>query len=129
MGFTFKQNTAFQPISKHLKEEEEELHISDLLQFQLSPASACEFPFQLAREKQAQLRELRQIQSESEKKKLPLCLISAGNSIKKPMLERVIFRIDCSLTSSTSVTLSFGSPAYQRRGMMSALIPFHHNKE
>lgn len=69
MGFTFKQNTAFQPISKHLKEEEEELHISDLLQFQLSPASACEFPFQLAREKQAQLRELRQIQSESGKKK------------------------------------------------------------
>ena len=52
MGFISEQkHAAFETVSKHLKGEDE-LHISDLPQFQLSPASACESSLQLVGEKQ-----------------------------------------------------------------------------
>lgn len=51
-GVSFEtKHATFETISKHLKEEKE-LHISDLPQFQLSPASVCESSLQLVREKQ-----------------------------------------------------------------------------
>lgn len=51
VGFFSKQSKAFETISKHLKENKE-LRISDLPEFQLSPASVCESSLQLVREKQ-----------------------------------------------------------------------------
>lgn len=111
--YFYTKHTAFETISKHLNEEEE-LYISDLPQFQLSPASACESSLQLVREKQPNSENWDKF-SRRVKKKQPRCLISAGKSMKKPSLKHFIFRIDCSLTSSTSVTLSFGYSAYQRR--------------
>lgn len=51
VGFLFKQSKAFETVSKHLKKSKE-LRISDLPEFQLSPASVCESSLQLVREKQ-----------------------------------------------------------------------------
>lgn len=121
----YEKTWHFWNISKHLKGKEE-LHISDLPHFQLSPAFVCESSLQLVREKQPNSENWDKFNRSL--KKAASVFDLCRQQYKETFTEMCYLqnRVQPHLLhlSDLVIWLSILSES----GMMSALIPFHHNK-